>query len=366
MILKSVKALKIIGFIIAGFILILVILLLSLIRPDIPVEKLMDLYTDESSLFMDIDGMQVHIKDEGNGQALLLLHGMFASLHTWDPWADTLSDEFRIVRVDLPGFGITGPHPKGDYSLRASMYLLETIRWDLGIENWTLIGNSMGGGLALSYAQLYPDHTDKVILFNGGRLLTSATGPARPADEEPETKDKTTIERVDTAENGEPNSANQLAVASDERQSLVLRALGSPYLRNTLSVLTPKFIIEASLKEVYGNPERLKPENVTRYYELLRREGNRQAYLNRRQPQPRQENILPELPEPVSINDTEIPVMILWGRLDSWIPVRTGYRLHDVIERSELVIYEELGHVPMEEDPERTIVDVRDFLMRAD
>lgn len=133
-----------------------------------------------------------------------------------------------------------------------------------------------------------------------------------------------------------------------------------------IQILTPKFIIEASLKEVYGDPDRMTPETVTRYYELLRREGNRQAYINRRQPQSRQSDDLPELPAPVSINDIVIPVLILWGRLDSWIPVRTGYRLHDAITHSELIIYDDLSHVPMEEDPVRTISDVREFLMRMD
>lgn len=340
------KIVKIIAFILAGLAALLFILLLSMIRPDIAAEKLMDKYTGETSLFLDIDGMQVHLKDEGEGPVLLLLHGTFASLHTWDPWAEALKDQFRIVRVDLPGFGITGPHPQGDYSLRASMYLLESIREELGIEEWTLIGNSMGGGLALSYAQLYPGHTDKVVLFNGGRLLTASEPNRREADE------NETVSESDTDEASRP--------------SLVLRALNSPTLRNLMSVLTPKFIIEASMKEVYGDPDRMTPETVTRYYELLRREGNRQAYINRRQPQPRQDGELPNLPDPVSINDSEIPVLIIWGRLDSWIPVRTGYRLHEAITHSELIIYDDLGHVPMEEDPARTIADVRDFLERKD
>jgi pimeloyl-ACP methyl ester carboxylesterase len=356
------KPLKIITFIFAGLSALLLILLLSMIRPDIPAENLVERYADETSLFLDIDSMQVHLRDEGDGPVLLLLHGMFASLHTWDPWAEALTDQYRVVRVDLPGFGLTGPHPQGDYSLRASMYLLESIREELGIERWSLVGNSMGAGLALSYAQLYPGHTDKVVLFNGGRLLTSASAPAATTEQEPE--ERTSNAQTGPAENGESGEAGQSAAASDDRQSLVLRALDSPSFRNLMSVLTPKFIIRSALKEVYGDPERLEPEIVTRYYELLRREGNRQAYINRRQPQSRQSDDLPELPAPVSINDSEIPVLIVWGRLDSWIPVSAGYRLHDAISHSKLIIYDDLGHVPMEEEPLRTIADVREFLMR--
>ena len=398
------KILKITSISIASLIMLLLILLLSLIRPDIPVEELMDDYTDESSLFLTIDGMQVHVKDEGDGPTLLFLHGMFASLHTWDPWAKAFVDQHRVVRVDLPGFGITGPHPHGDYSLRASMYLLESIREKLGIEQWSVIGNSMGGGLALSYAQLYPEHTENVVLFNGGRLLPAAseTEPvpkpaldteheqeptSKPAPDTEHEQDPTSKPAPDTKPDSNSSTAtatetsNQPDNVSGERQSLVLRALGSPSLRKALSVLTPKFIIERALKEVYGNPDRLQPGTVTRYYELLRREGNRQAYLNRREMRPRRSGNLPDLPEltnpsvlpelpilpePTSLNDSKVPVLILWGRLDSWIPVRVGYRLHEAIDHSRLIIYEDLGHVPMEEDPERTITDVREFLMRVD
>ena len=370
------KILKITSISIASLIMLLLILLLSLIRPDIPVEELMDDYTDESSLFLTIDGMQVHVKDEGDGPTLLFLHGMFASLHTWDPWAKAFVDQHRVVRVDLPGFGITGPHPHGDYSLRASMYLLESIREKLGIEQWSVIGNSMGGGLALSYAQLYPEHTENVVLFNGGRLLPAASEMEPVPKPAPDTEPDSNTSTATATE-----TSNQPDNVSGERQSLVLRALGSPSLRKALSVLTPKFIIERALKEVYGNPDRLQPETVTRYYELLRREGNRQAYLNRREMRPRRSGNLPDLPEianpsvlpelpilpePTSLNDSKVPVLILWGRLDSWIPVRVGYRLHEAIDHSRLIIYEDLGHVPMEEDPERAITDVKEFLMRKD
>jgi len=356
------KILKIIALTFAGIILLLLTLLLSMIRPDIPVEHLKERYADETSQFIEIDGTPVHLKDEGDGPVLLLLHGMFASLHTWDHWAESMQNEYRIIRVDLPGFGLTGPHVRGDYSLQASMYLLESIRNKLNIDRWTLIGNSMGAGLALSYAQLYPEQTAGVVLLNGGRLLAVAQQNSDDIEMNDETEEPKSEQAGESSEARPSPEAQQTDGA---RPSLVLRALGSPSLRNLMSVLTPEFIINASLKEVYGDPERLDPETVTRYYELLRREGNRQAYLNRRQNRPQLNSGLPVLPEPVNINDTEVPVLILWGRLDSWIPVSTGYRLHEAIYHSELIIYDDLGHVPMEEDPARTIADVREFLNRA-
>jgi pimeloyl-ACP methyl ester carboxylesterase len=355
------KILKIITSILAAIIVLLLILLLSMIRPDIPVDHLKEHYADETSQFIPIDGMEVHLKDEGDGPVLLLLHGMFASLHTWDLWTETLQHEYRIVRVDLPGFGLTGPNPRGDYSLQASMYLLESIRNELAIDRWSIIGNSMGAGLALSYAQLYPEQTTGVVLLNGGRLLTSAQQTPVETDKDEEGDESEGVPTESTAEVQPPAETRQ---TDNARPSLVLRALGSPSLRNALSVLTPKFIIKASLKEVYGDSEKLNPETVTRYYELLRREGNRRAYLNRRDGRSRQPNELPEMPSPTDINQTEVPVLILWGRLDSWIPVSVGYRLHEAIPHSELIIYDDLGHVPMEEDPVRTIADVMEFLQQ--
>lgn len=190
------------------------------------------------------------------------------------------------------------------------MYLLESIRNELNIERWTLIGNSMGAGLALSYAQLYPEQTTGVVLFNGGRLLTAEEQNTGKSDQEEESEEPKSEQAGESAEARPLPKARQ---TDGTRPSLVLRALGSPSLRNLLSVQTPKFIIEASLKEVYGDPEKLEPETVTRYYKLLRREGNRQTYLNRKEARAQQHSGLPDLPEPANINDAEVPVLILWG-----------------------------------------------------
>ncbi|MFU8813379.1 MAG: alpha/beta fold hydrolase [Balneolaceae bacterium] len=337
--------LKKIGLLLAAVAILILLLLLSMVRPDISADTLHERYTDDASTLMSIDGMEVHVNDVGSGPTLLMLHGMFASLHTWDAWADAFHDEYRVVRVDLPGFGLTGPHPDGDYSLRASMHLLESIRDELQIDRWTVIGNSMGAGLALSYAQLFPDHTDGIVLFNGGRLLSLPT-------------------RADRESTGQPPATEERRTA-EARPSRVLQALGNPVLRKMLSVMTPKFLISSALGEVYGNAERLQPETVTRYYQLLRREGNRQAYLSRTQGSTREPAELPPLPEPVGISESAIPVLILWGELDSWIPVHRGRQLHNAIPHSELILYPDLGHVPMEEDPARTIADVRRFLEAA-
>ena len=79
--------------------------------------ELIEKYTNENSKFINIDGLDVHYRDEGKGEVLLLIHGTFSSLHTYDVWANILKDHFRIIRLDLPGFGITGPSIDNKYSI---------------------------------------------------------------------------------------------------------------------------------------------------------------------------------------------------------------------------------------------------------
>ena len=94
-------------------------LFLSAYRPDIPLTDLKRKYANADSRYLDIDGMPVHYRDQGQGPVLLLLHGTGASLHTWDGWIQPLENDFRIVRLDLPGFGLTGPAPDDDLHDRA-------------------------------------------------------------------------------------------------------------------------------------------------------------------------------------------------------------------------------------------------------
>ena len=317
--------------------LLLLVSALSMIRPDIPVAHLILEYTDEHSQFIELDGLRVHVRDQGptDAPALLLLHGTFASLHTWDDWVDELQDDYRLVRLDLPGFGLTGPHPDQDYSLAATLYLLEALREQLSIAQWTAVGNSLGAGYALAYAQHVPEAVSGVGLLNGGRVrLSAAEYAARRAE----------VSQAQAAQRG---------------PSLVVRALGQPRLRQTLSNLTPRFIVRYALRDVYGDPDQVSAETVRRYQDLLRRSGNRQAFVTRSTASTRPADALPALTEPVPAEALDLPIVVMWGELDTWIPLSVGQRLHQALPNSVLITYPELGHVPMEEAPART---ARDFI----
>jgi pimeloyl-ACP methyl ester carboxylesterase len=395
-------------------VLMLLLTIAALMRPDIPLERLIPDYTDHTSRFLEIDGMQVHIRDEGEGPALLLVHGTFASLHTWDGWTQALSDSFRVVRLDLPGFGLTGPHPDNDYSTRATMYLVESLRQELGIDSWSVAGNSLGGRVALDYARYFPERTERVILLNAaagyvpppaasaelGAASSSSQQTGTSESNTPETQTpsenelgaaSSTSQQTGTSESNTPetqtSSENELGAASSisqqtgafernnpdapapvvtaeepSRRPLALRMLDKPRVRNILAVATPKAVISRSLNEVYAVEERVSEETVQRYYDMLRREGNRQSFLTRNEGPRRDVSVLPELPESRRLGELNLPVLIIWGEQDSWIRVSLGRRLHQAMPGSHLIVYEDAGHVPMEELPEQSASDARRFL----
>lgn len=309
--------------------------LLSMIRPDIPVEDLIPTYADSTSRFIRIDGMDVHVRDEGAGPVILLIHGTFSSLHTWDAWTSELTETHRVIRLDLPGFGLTGPHPYGDYSTRATLHLLDSIRTASGVERWTIGGNSLGGRIALDYARHYPTRTDALVLVDAAASFPRDTAQAAPA-----------------------------ARPSEDRP-LILRALADPVLRKAMSLLTPRFLFKSALSGAYGDPSRMRETDITRYYELMRREGNRSAFISRATGTRIERESLHPLPVPIALADLPMPVLIQWGAKDTWIPLRVGERLHAAIPGSELVVYPEAGHAPMEELPSESVADVIRFKQKS-
>ena len=143
------------------------VVFLSSYEPDLPFAELVAKYTNDESEFVDVAGMRVHYRDEGSGDVpLILLHGTGASLHTWDGWTPVLVHDFRIIRLDLPGFGLTGPAPDSDYTVQAYVEYLAAFADALGIERFHLAGNSLGGQIAWNFATRYPDRVMKLVLID--------------------------------------------------------------------------------------------------------------------------------------------------------------------------------------------------------
>ena len=304
-----------------GYILLLLLLLLLAgswwaYAPDIPVEELKEKYADSPSSFIEVQGMPVHYRIEGRGMPLVLLHGTAASLHTWDGWTEQLDEDFAIIRLDLPGFGLTGPHPEAAYRVDDYALFLDEFMQRLGIDYFSLAGNSLGGGIAWNYAAKYPDKVDRLILID------------------------------------------PLGIPSDKQPAFIFTLARMSLTAAALKHLTPKEVIAGNLKEVYHDDSKISDSLIERYYLMTRRAGNRQAFVDRANTDNPSDTTL--------LKQINSPTLILWGEHDEWIPVSDGAIFERLLPNAELIIYPNAGHVPMEEIPEQTAADAKAFLLKAD
>jgi pimeloyl-ACP methyl ester carboxylesterase len=284
--------------------------------PDRSMESLVPRWAPPPSDFIELDGQLVHYRDQGPSSdplPLVLLHGTSASLHTWEGWVAGLAPTRRVITVDLPGFGLTGPNADGDYRDARYVAFVRHLLSRLGVGRVILGGNSLGGEIAWQVALADPGRV-------AGLVLVDAAGHAF-----------------------EPESL-----------PLGFRIARTPVLREGMRWVLPRRAVENSVIDVYGDPSRVTAELVERYYELMLREGNRQALMQR----------MDQLaPGPVErLGEIKVPTLILWGGKDRLIPPRWGREFHAAIPGSRLVVFPELGHVPQEEDPAATLAALRDWL----
>lgn len=287
--------------------------------PDRPLDELTARWAPPPSQFVEIDGMSVHLRDQGrrdDPEPIVLLHGTSASLHTWEGWVKELARQRRVISLDLPGFGLTGPFPDGDYRVEHYTHFLLALLDHLRVNRVVLVGNSFGGQLAWRFALAHPERSARLVL-------------------------------VDAA--GYPRNAESVPIG--------FRLAGIPALAPLMGRLLPRSMIESSVRNVYGDPDKVDDGLVERYYQLTLRAGNRQALRQRFAQAPSG-----ELHE--RIGELELPTLIIWGGRDRLIPVSNAERFAADIEGSQLVLFEALGHVPQEEEPQRTVAVLISFLAR--
>ena len=285
-------------------------------KNDIDLNELKDKYAYTSSSFISIDGINVHYRDVGKGEAILLIHGTGASLHTWEKWIDILSPGYRVISFDLPGFGLTGPDPNHNYQISRYTAILDSLMVKLKVDSFHIAGNSLGGLVAWRYTSQFPQ---KILTLN----LIDAAGLPQPGKKPP----------------------------------FIFQLAKLPVLSTLMQKVTPKSIIENSMLDVYKNDQLVTEKLIDRYFELSLREGNRTAFVKR----------MSQLNEKLDINDLKkitAPVLIQWGKHDRWIPLAKGYEFKKIIPKAELKIYDS-GHVPMEENPMETVEDYMIFLKKS-
>ena len=281
---------------------VLVILGLILYSPDIPVSDLKSKYVNQHSKFIEIDGMNVHYRDQGKGETIILLHGTGASLHTWDKWTDKLKNSYRVIRLDLPAYGLTGPHPESKYSIPEYSEFLNTFVNQLKLNNFILSGNSLGGSISWYYASIYPEKVQLLNLLSPGGFLKK--------------------------DNGSP---------------LVIKLARAPVINKILRYVTPRFFIKNTLKEVYYDENKLTDLKIDTYRDMILRENNRESFISRSLLKPKDHTNRLKL--------ISAPTLIIWGNEDAWIPVSNSKFFKDAIANVRIDIMLETGHIPMEERP---------------
>jgi pimeloyl-ACP methyl ester carboxylesterase len=274
-------------------------------------------YTSPASQFITLkDGTRVHVRDEGkkDGPNLVLLHGSNASLHTWEPWVARLGPDYRIISLDFPGHGLTGPNPQKDYSSERYVAVVDEVTSRLGAQQFSLAGNSMGGGVAWRFALAHPQRVQSLILVD-------AAGYPFPA-----------------------------------RGSSIFSLIRTPVIGEFLSGFATKDLYRSNLENVFVDKTKVTDAMVQRYFDLNSREGNPQATLARLRSKPAKPDAWKD------IRSINAPTLILWGDKDTLIPVANADRFAADLPVAEKIIYPNVGHVPMEEIPDQTARDVGAFL----
>ena len=299
-----------------ALIILLIVLIKGAIYSDISVEELKKEYANEHSKFIEINEMQVHFRDEGEGFPIVLVHGTASSLHTWDAWTNEVKKTNRVIRMDLPAFGITGPNKNADYSIESYTTFLHSFVEKLNLEKFHLAGNSLGGNIAWNYAAEHPAKVEKLILVDASGLPTNKEPPA------------------------------------------IFKMAKTPVLRSLFLYVTPKMLITKNIKEVYADDDKVTDELVTRYHKMALRAGNRQAFIDRA----KTDFKLDAKINTDRLKSIQTPTLLIWGAKDLWIPLDNGKRMNRILVNSKLEVLENSGHVPMEENPKESLELLKNFL----
>ncbi|WP_010486347.1 alpha/beta fold hydrolase [Pseudomonas sp. S9] len=276
------------------------------------------------SAFVELDGCNVHYRDQGDRElpVIIMIHGVVSSLHTWDDWFFEFNPHYRVIRFDLPGFGLTGPSKDDVYTVERMLRILGLLMDHLHVERASFAGSSLGGYLAWNFALSQPNRVEKLVLID-------------PA-----------------------------GYAMDKLPWMIAasRLPGSTIL---MPIWMPRALIAQGVKEVYGDRKRIKASVVERYYRLSRRPGNRRAMM-----QIFRQLVLTNrtqlLQTPAAVARLEVPTLLLWGEVDRWIPPAQVQLWQRDLPSIQVKTYPGVGHLPMEEIPWQSAADALQFLQADD
>ncbi|RZL68385.1 MAG: alpha/beta fold hydrolase [Variovorax sp.] len=260
-----------------------------------------------------IAGTTLHVRDSGPRDAppVILVHGFGSSLQTWDSWAAALEADHRVIRLDLPGSGLSLPDSSGSYTDRRSVELLLALQDHLQLRSVSIIGHSIGGRIAWTFAAQHPERVKKLV-------LVAPDGFASPG------------------------------FAYHEAPKI-------PSVLKLMRYVLPKPLLRLNLAPAYADPAKLTDDLTSRYRDLLLAPGAREAMLMRMQ-----QTVLVD-PVPL-LAKIRAPTLLVWGEQDAMIPIANSADYLKSIKDARLFSVAEAGHLPHEETPERAIGAVRAFL----
>lgn len=284
----------------------------------IPMEDLEERYVNEESKFIQVNGYNIHYRDVGEGRPIILLHGIFSALQTWDGWTQELRKTHRVIVLDMPGYGLTGaPENPDDFSEQNIINTFAKFVDELKLERVSLAGNSLGGFVAAQYAAQNPGRVDKLILLD------------------------------------------PFGYPQDTPWILGLGTFAPvAFLGNYIQ---PPLLVTLNLRWVYGDPRRLRDEDQFRYVHMNQRPGAKPIYVKTLKIiEARSKNT-----DPLPFHRIAAPTLLMWGEEDWWVPPGIARKWLADIPNAKLVTYPGVGHIPMEEIPADTLRDALRFLQEG-
>ena len=247
----------------------------------------------------------------------MLIHGSNASLHTWEKWVAILGKDYRIISLDLPGHGLTGKNPAGVYDNATYVDVVDQLLVKLNIDKAVIGGNSMGGGVSWLYTVKHPDKVEALLLVDAS---------------------------------GQP-------YAKSGEIPLGFRLMRTPVLKEAARFIAPRSIFESIVKTSMNVQSKIDDKLIDRYWELNRYPGNREATMQRFSTP---NSMTPGTKE--TLANIKVPVLILWGARDNLIPVSSAKWFAEAIPQARVIIYPDVGHIAMEEIPQKSAADVKSWL----